>query len=106
MTPYFKLSLKVVVFGLILALLLVCGKAVAFDPKVDLSGGIAIRDGTCKMDDEDYQCFVIEKDKKKYLVVVDEAGILEVHFIKNDQEVLRPTNLEKLWGRPNLRNMV
>lgn len=106
MTPYFKVFLKVVVAIIGIALLMWATNVYAFNPYTDLKEGNIVRSGTCQMDGEQYPCVVIEKEKVKFLVVFDEAGVLEVHMIKNDQEKLMPNNLKKVWERPNNKNMV
>jgi hypothetical protein len=61
---------------LMILLLFLCSSV--YSQYIDLKGSDVLGKQLCTKDNKRYVCVVVEKDKKKYLVLLDEKGEYEI----------------------------
>lgn len=74
--------------------------AFAFDPSVDLRGAEAVARGQCTEEDLTYVCFILKKDNKFYMALVDNRGPLKVYEVPGLKTQYRETEMTTVWERP------
>lgn len=88
---------------LALALVAVVLKAAAFGP-ADLVNAEPKQFGKC-MDTEEEElinCVFLEKEKRAYIVYVDEKGIKVIYQVPKFQPIYKAGDMHKLWHREDI----
>ena len=70
-----------------------------FDPDIDLKDGKAVQQGLCKHAGTVYTCFGVIKNDSKYIVAVDEKGVVAVHSVTEFKQNYSMEDITLIWER-------
>lgn len=73
----------------------------AFTPS-DLDGSVAVAQGICAHEGGQVDCFRVVKDDKKYIVLVDEKGILIVYGVDVFKQQYNEGEIRFLYSRNSI----
>ena len=70
-----------------------------FDPDIELKDSKAVQQGQCKHAKKVYDCFGVVKNDSKYLVAVDQKGVVAVYSVTEFKATYTVEDTTLVWKR-------